>query len=384
MHVSVVSFLNPYKVGPDGGSEDIRRRLEALAQHFTVNLYVMDKVDRLDVKERIPEGINAHFYSRRFFPGCQSLMWPYPVASRYNNALLEKLNADLTLHGGVLVCEGLQVFSVYRSIPREIRNQCKTVLRVHNIESHYHEQMARTEENVVKKFAHRLTRAQYERLEGYAYEEFNALHCISSDESKFLLGHVSSSTLTRLVPPLTMSNVVTPQKTNTAGPFNVCIFGDYSLPVNRSGAEWFLKNVWRHVPANFNLHVAGKESDMFTTEGNVLVHGFVDDINKFLSQMHFVVLPVLCGAGVKIKTVDAIASGLPVISTKHAVTGLPNTVTSSVFSSDEPSEHIKFLQQAILNYDNCLERARVARTSLFEYCHPDKYISEIKLLCQNE
>lgn len=381
MHISVVSFLNPYKINPDGGSEDIRRRLSAIAQNHPVHLYVLDKGERLKGNVSIPEGINAHFYRRDLYLGPQSLIWPYPVLSRYNGALVKQLSADLAGNGGLLICEGLQVFSIYRSLPKQVRDQCKTVLRVHNIESRYHVQMARTEKSIFKRLAHSYTAGLYKLLESYAYKEFDVLHCISTDEMKVLQAQIDTSVSIRPVPPLVAAGMVTPNRPEPKDSLDVCMFGDYTLPVNKSGAEWFLNNVWPHVPGNFRLHIAGKNSKVFSGF-DAEIHGFVDDMDHFLAKMHFVAIPVLHGAGVKIKTIDAIASGVPVIATNHAVTGLPDSVVSSVFSSDEPQEHVKYLKKSCQYYDAQVERAATSRTALLEYCDPENYRSEIRSIYQ--
>ena len=49
--------------------------------------------------------------------------------------------------------------------------------------------------------------------------------------------------------------------------------------------------------------------------GSVVVEGFVEDLDAVFRESCAMVIPLLFGSGVKIKTLEAISRGLPVIST---------------------------------------------------------------------
>lgn len=75
----------------------------------------------------------------------------------------------------------------------------------------------------------------------------------------------------------------------------------------------------RHV-----LHVAGHCPDGAGAEFDVpgmVLHGYVDDLGKALSR-RMLVAPLLDGGGIKLKVLQAMAHGLPVVGTPQAFDGL--------------------------------------------------------------
>jgi|SRR5215203_474252 len=58
-------------------------------------------------------------------------------------------------------------------------------------------------------------------------------------------------------------------------------------------------------------------------EQNVSVEGYVDDLESIFSEACAMIVPLLFGSGVKIKTLEAFARALPVISTTYGTEGIP-------------------------------------------------------------
>jgi GT2 family glycosyltransferase/glycosyltransferase involved in cell wall biosynthesis len=54
----------------------------------------------------------------------------------------------------------------------------------------------------------------------------------------------------------------------------------------------------------------------------VNMHGYIPDITEFYSQMDLIVSPMMCGTGINIKTVEAMAHGMPLLTTVHGGRGM--------------------------------------------------------------
>lgn len=82
----------------------------------------------------------------------------------------------------------------------------------------------------------------------------------------------------------------------------------------------------------FTVHVAGQVKDMaeaLPARENavfkrpwVQMHGFVPDISKFYSDMDLLVSPVTMGTGINVKTVQAMAYGMPLVTTAWGIKGI--------------------------------------------------------------
>jgi glycosyltransferase involved in cell wall biosynthesis len=95
---------------------------------------------------------------------------------------------------------------------------------------------------------------------------------------------------------------------------------------NLDGLRWFLAEVWPRLRAllpTARLEVCGTVGRALGTappEG-VALRGVVADLGSVLHRAAVAVAPVLAGSGLKIKLLDYVAHGLPVVATGIAAAG---------------------------------------------------------------
>ncbi|MBD4448633.1 glycosyltransferase, partial [Xanthomonas citri pv. citri] len=80
----------------------------------------------------------------------------------------------------------------------------------------------------------------------------------------------------------------------------------------------------------------------------VILAGYVDGLGEALRQHRGFLSPVLSGAGVKTKVLDAMSVGLPVAATPLGVEGIPVTAGVDALVGDtteELVEHIRALME---------------------------------------
>lgn len=109
------------------------------------------------------------------------------------------------------------------------------------------------------------------------------------------------------------------------------LFGSLSQPATRLGAIRFLRDVWpefRMSRPYARLIIAGRDPDRSLTR---LVAGTLGvslienppDLPSVVAQAAVVVIPQPYGTGSKVKVVESLASGRPVIASPAAIIGLP-------------------------------------------------------------
>lgn len=94
---------------------------------------------------------------------------------------------------------------------------------------------------------------------------------------------------------------------------------------NVDGLAWFLKRVWpKLAAAKLRLDVYGYIEEAFrgVSIPNVRFRGYVDDLSTCYAQIDIAINPVRYGAGLKIKTVESMAYGLPLVVSKQGASGL--------------------------------------------------------------
>ena len=106
--------------------------------------------------------------------------------------------------------------------------------------------------------------------------------------------------------------------------------GGFSHPPNADAALWFVRDIWpkvkEHLPgAVFRIAGAAPPQEVLSlASDDVRVLGFVSDeqLAELYRASRLVVIPLRYGAGVKGKTVEAMAHGVPVVCTSWGVEGM--------------------------------------------------------------
>jgi GT2 family glycosyltransferase len=127
-------------------------------------------------------------------------------------------------------------------------------------------------------------------------------------------------------------------------PFTMLFVGSFRHLPNQSALAWFTGEVLPVVRARrpeARLVVAGSDPPpphAFPTLDHIELHGFVEDIREVLNRYAVFVCPVLSGSGVRVKLLEAFASGIPVVSTRLGAEGLASNDGEICVLADEPKE----------------------------------------------
>jgi glycosyltransferase involved in cell wall biosynthesis len=107
-------------------------------------------------------------------------------------------------------------------------------------------------------------------------------------------------------------------------------FGHFGYEANRRGIERFLAEGWprvRHLRPGARLALAGGGMDealrmRLATVDGVEVLGLVADLPGVLAAARAVVVPIWEGGGTRLKVLEALASGRPVVATALGASGV--------------------------------------------------------------
>ena len=109
-----------------------------------------------------------------------------------------------------------------------------------------------------------------------------------------------------------------------------------------------MKNVFPAVHEKYpslSFKVTGKVTGEIRAEmlsyGNVEFPGLLSDADmlKTLADCRCIVSPILSGSGVKIKNIEALQLGIPIVMTEFSARGIPNTKKSAGFCrTNDPAE----------------------------------------------
>ena len=107
---------------------------------------------------------------------------------------------------------------------------------------------------------------------------------------------------------------------------DILFYGHMGRPENYEAAIWFINNVLPLIKRpDVRFVVMGgsaKKIEPYASK-NVIVTGYVDCIDKYFSQAALFVAPLTKGAGIKVKILEAMSSGIPVVTSVVGIEGIP-------------------------------------------------------------
>ena len=104
---------------------------------------------------------------------------------------------------------------------------------------------------------------------------------------------------------------------------NLLFVGSY-FPGNTKGLKWFCKKILPHVNAHLTIVGSGMEQLKKTIKidcNKLTIHGKVDKLDSFYLNADIIILPIISGGGMKVKTAEALMWGKYIIGTKEALEG---------------------------------------------------------------
>lgn len=126
-------------------------------------------------------------------------------------------------------------------------------------------------------------------------------------------------------------------------PPRIGFIGLYSYPPNLEGMKWFLRECWplvkKQIP-HARLRLVGKDSDgpLKPAEPDVDALGFVPDPGTEIASWSAMIVPILHGAGTRVKIADAFSRKCPLVSTQLGAFGYDVQSGRELLLADRPVE----------------------------------------------
>lgn len=143
--------------------------------------------------------------------------------------------------------------------------------------------------------------------------------------------------------------------------------GGYQHTPNVDAVKYFAAEIMPIIRSRLpgvRFHIVGSKTPpevLALAASDVIVHGFVEDINSLLNQMRVSVVPLRFGAGIKGKIGTAMAVGLPVVSTRIGAEGMLLTDGVHILVADGARD---FAEAAVRLYGDELLWSSISEASI--------------------
>lgn len=118
-------------------------------------------------------------------------------------------------------------------------------------------------------------------------------------------------------------------------PMKALFVGSYFYG-NTEGLKWFCKNILPNVSIHFTIVGSGMEKlkSEIPASNKLSIYGKAPDLSEYYENADFVILPILSGGGMKVKTAEALMFGKYIVGTPEAFTGYDvNSSTATICTS---------------------------------------------------
>jgi len=145
---------------------------------------------------------------------------------------------------------------------------------------------------------------------------------------------------------------------------------------NRDAILFFIDKCWPRIVRKHNVEllIFGNVVNTISRaiqDTTIKLKGFVEDAEEIYGQIDIVINPVRFGAGLKIKNIEALANGLPLVTTTHGARGIEEAAQKSFVLADSPDEFTYQLDELIQNYGLRKKLSRSAKKFIRDSYSPD-------------
>lgn len=298
-YIHIVSLIAPSP--PDfGGAFDLFYKIPALAKAGKkIILHYFDYKENRGVEGLQQYCVEINKYHRTVFLKSLLTLKPYIVSSRIEADLVHRLNRD----DYPVLLEGIHCTGIIPSL-----NKRKILVRVHNDEAEYYQQLYQNENNVLKSFYF-----LYEATLLKFYQKnlsINPTFLFVSEEDKQIFKtkyHQANQIFLPCFLPWQSVNSLT-------GKGSHCLYhGNLSISENIRAAMWLASSIFSQI--DFPFVIAGKNANdlknKLPEKSNIqfIESPSDEELTELIRNAHINVLPSFNNTGVKLKFIHAMFEG---------------------------------------------------------------------------
>ncbi len=328
MKILFVSAVLPYPLR-SGGQIRIYQLLKRLSKRHEITLvsFIRDEKERVYTSElgfckRVYMVTRGYAWQPKYIVRALTSSFPLLLAT-YDNSRMRALLAKL-LAGEKYDLMHLEPFYVWPSVPRD---HPPVVVSEHNIEYLVYERyVARFPVSFLRPLLSWDVGKLF-RWERRIWRNATAVTAVSSADAAVIETYLSHDI--SVVPNGVDLSMFVYKKPETKGGKRAVFVGNFRWLPNRQAASDLVRTIWPAIRARYpdaSLTIAGRyipadlKASMQAIGGTVIEN--TPDITRVYHNADLLLAPHAIAGGTKYKMLEAMASGLPIVTTTHGMAGL--------------------------------------------------------------
>lgn len=227
---------------------------------------------------------------------------------------------------------------------------CPMILRQHNIEHQIWERLSQKTKNPLKKWYLNLLSKRLKREEINLFNQFDQIVSIAETDNK-ITNKLSPNTKCQTIgigfdfhPKLVNSNN-----------YHIYHIGSMEWLPNQQAMDWFYHQIWSKLKLKhpqLHFYMAGKSmpSHYFNwNDSHFHVLDYVENLEEFTSDKQILVVPLLSGSGIRIKTIEGMFQGKSIVTTSVGAQGLNCINYKHLLIADNEDDFIECISELVNN-----------------------------------
>ena len=226
---------------------------------------------------------------------------------------------------------------------RELAPQARLILDWHNIESEILARYAENDSNPLRAWYARRTSTLSRHVENELLRLCHA-HTVCSDRERDVLRQRVPEAHIEVVGNGVDCDFFAASPASSAERRDVLFMGRMDYHANIDAALFFVRKVWpliHQLRPELRMVIVGAQPAkpiLALREQGIVVTGTVDDVRPYYQSALTSVVPLRVGGGTRLKVLEAMAAGTPVISTTLGAEGLEITPGRNILIAETPEE----------------------------------------------
>jgi glycosyltransferase involved in cell wall biosynthesis len=270
--------------------------------------------------------------------------------------VLEQKDFDIVQLEGLYVCPYIPLIRKY--------SKAKIVYRAHNIEHEIWERTASLTRGIKKTYLKILAR----RIKTFEREFLNQYDLIVpiTERDGIILDKLGNTRPAHVSPTGIDTTVLIPHSKKLEHP-SLFHIGSLEWAPNQEGMIWFIDKCWPKIHEKFpdlKFYIAGRKAPDWLVRRfkapNIVFMGEVDDAYQFINSKSIMVVPLFSGSGMRIKIIEGMALGKPIVSTPIGTEGISTQSGKNILIADNEQEFISDIERLITDNELFLSISRNA------------------------